>query len=172
MDVLFPTIRTRNGKSFVHLFAMALETFLVPFCLSHNYNLLYTGPYALIGAVFYLFHRYSARITPTFFSILGFNFSIKLFHYIWFLQVAGSAGTSSALIIAIGWTAALLYHKLPILQSIFDAPDSIAKVVETHRQWSTSKWYSFAGTRRWCCPARCSSCHGGCSSHRGTTSSS
>lgn len=113
---------------FVHSFAMALETFLVPFALYHDFNLRYTGPYAMIGAYFYLFHRYTPRITPTFFSMLGFNFSDKLFHYIWFLQVSGSAGFSSGLMVGIGAMAAMIYEKVPLLRSL-DVPDSLASVV-------------------------------------------
>lgn len=113
---------------FVHSFAMALEALFVPYALYHNFHLRYTGPYAIIGAYFYLFHRYAPRITPTFFTILGFNFSDKLFHYIWFLQVSGSGGTSSALMVAVGWLAAYVYDKVPILQQL-DVPDSIASLV-------------------------------------------
>jgi hypothetical protein len=113
---------------FVQLFTIVLETFLVPYGLYHNANLRYAGPYGLIGALFYLYYRYTPRISPVIFAALGFNFSDKFFHFLWFLQVACANGGSSVLVVALGWLAALVYDKVSILQSL-DVPDGVASSI-------------------------------------------
>jgi hypothetical protein len=112
---------------FVTVGTMALESVFVhsPALLSFNYQ--YSGPYALIGALFSLFHQYTPRLFPSFFSILGVKFSEKFFYYLWFLAVAGGAGWSSALAVMIGWTIGLLY-RIDVFKNL-DVPDPLAVIL-------------------------------------------
>ena len=111
----------------VNLFSMACQAFAVPYLLYHDYNLRYCGPYALMGALFYYFHRYTPRIVPKYVSILGFHLSDKMWQYIWYAQVAfGSAGAPGAGVFGTGILAAWIFDKfLPKV----DVPDGLASLV-------------------------------------------
>jgi hypothetical protein len=106
---------------------IALEAVFVhsPALLTFNYQ--YSGPYALIGALFSLFHQYTPRLYPSFFSILGVKFSEKVFYYLWFLAVAGGAGWNSVLAVMIGWMVALLY-RIDVFKNM-DVPEPLAAIL-------------------------------------------
>jgi membrane associated rhomboid family serine protease len=93
-----------------------------------NFNYQYAGPYALVGALFSLFHQYTPRLYPHFFSILGVAFSEKVFYYLWFLVVAGGAGWNSALAVTIGWIVALLYRVDMVFKNL-DIPEPLAAIL-------------------------------------------
>lgn len=59
-----------------------LDMTAVPFC----------GPYPYLGAMLILYHLYTPRLHPKFFSILGFDFSEKAFVYAFAFQVIYSGG--------------------------------------------------------------------------------
>ncbi|CAB9497753.1 Rhomboid-like protein [Seminavis robusta] len=86
----------------------------------------YQGPYAVLGALMYLFHRYTPRLHPRFFAILGFTFSEKSFYYFWFSQVVGYGGTSTILATALGVATGYIYILTNLHQTV-DIPDAIAK---------------------------------------------
>jgi UBA/TS-N domain len=89
----------------------------------------YSGPYPLIGALFSLFHQYTPRLYPRFFSILGVAFSEKFFYYLWFLAMAGGAGWNSALAVTIGWMVAWLYHRIDVVKNVWDIPEPLAAIL-------------------------------------------
>jgi len=111
---------------FVNCATVAIESVVV-MNSSSSFNLRYSGPYPLIGAFFSLYHRYTPRLHPRFFSILGINFSEKIFHYVWLAQVASSGGWDSAYSVGIGWSMALCYELVPFFKKL-DLPDAIASV--------------------------------------------
>jgi membrane associated rhomboid family serine protease len=86
----------------------------------------YQGPYAVVGALMYLFHRYTPRLHPRFFGLLGFQFSEKSFYYFWFAQVVGYGGYGTLLATAVGVITAYIYVVTNLHQTI-DLPDAIAK---------------------------------------------
>jgi hypothetical protein len=88
------------------------------------YSLQYMGPYAFLGTLFWLFHRYQPRWYPRFISVLGFSLSEKSFYYLWFLQVAGNS-RGSIVEVTIGILCGIIYTTA--LHSIVDVPDSVAK---------------------------------------------
>ena len=112
---------------FINVATIALESFLVANGSLMSFNLRYSGPYPLIGAFFSLYHRHTPRLHPRFFSVLGINFSEKVFHYFWLAQVASSGGWNTCYAIGIGWFAALMYDFLPVVKSL-DVPNFLAKV--------------------------------------------
>jgi len=89
-------------------------------------SLQYAGPYPLLGALFCLFHRYTPRLYPRFFGVLGFTFSEKTFYYLWFIQVILSGGYSTITPTAIGILAALFYDSVSILHKL-DVPDIVVR---------------------------------------------
>ena len=121
---------------YVHGFAMACQALMIPYLLyggQYSHNLRYTGPYALLGALGYLYHVKTPRITTAFVRILGFSFSDKVFQYAWFAYAAGAGGSgsfSSALLFVVGAVAAYVYDRLPCL-STADIPDVVASWVST-----------------------------------------
>lgn len=86
----------------------------------------YQGPYAALGGMMYLFHRYSPRLHPRFFGILGFTFSEKSFYYLWFVQVIGYGGWNTVIATTLGGITAYAYVALNLHETI-DLPDAIAK---------------------------------------------
>ena len=113
--------------SFINAATMASESFIVNSSLLSR-NLQYGGPYPLVGALFSLYHRYTPRLHPRFFSFLGINFSEKIFHYAWLLQIAASNGWDSTYAIGIGWFFSLFYEFVPSLGKL-DVPDGVANFV-------------------------------------------
>lgn len=116
---------------FVNGFAMACQALMIPYLLyGLQFNLRYSGPYALLGALGYYYHVKTPRITPTFVRVLGFSFSDKVWQYMWFLQAAGAGGQSTALMFAVGALGAWIYDKVPLLSQA-DVPDLMATWVST-----------------------------------------
>mmetsp|Transcript_20605 Transcript_20605/g.56885 ORF Transcript_20605/g.56885 Transcript_20605/m.56885 type:complete len:322 (+) Transcript_20605:79-1044(+) len=92
-------------------------------------NLHYLGPYALIGALFSLYHVTTPRLHPRFFSLWGLHFSEKIFHYLWLAQVAGSNGWDSATAVATGWIVALVWDVVPdAVRKVDLIPNWLAKL--------------------------------------------
>lgn len=102
-----------------------VEEWLLMDILAVDYR--YLGPYPLLGAGFWYFHRYQPRLHPHFISILGLSFSEKAFYYLWFLQLA-IRDTGTRLATIEGILAAMLYQTL---LSDFAVPDRIVSLVYT-----------------------------------------
>lgn len=68
----------------------------------------YSGPYPQLGAVLYLFHRYTPRLHPKFFGILGFDFSEKSLTYGLCLQIIFSGGLGTIIPTVFGFLAGML----------------------------------------------------------------
>jgi len=63
------------------------------------------GPYPHIGALLYLYHRYTPKQHPRLFGLLGIHFSEKAFIYGLALQSTISSGWYSVLPVAVGYLA-------------------------------------------------------------------
>ena len=109
-----------------NLGAVGLEVVLVGFTTLMETGYRYQGPYALLGALMYLYHRYTPRLHPRFFGILGFTFSEKSFYYLWFAQVVGYRGWNTVLAAAFGGITAYVFMTTHLDQTL-DIPDAIAK---------------------------------------------
>jgi hypothetical protein len=57
----------------------------------------YSGPYPQLGAVLYLYHKYTPRLHPKFFGVLGYDFSEKSLTYGLCAQVVLSGGWSTVI---------------------------------------------------------------------------
>mmetsp|Transcript_5010 Transcript_5010/g.14377 ORF Transcript_5010/g.14377 Transcript_5010/m.14377 type:complete len:255 (-) Transcript_5010:351-1115(-) len=55
----------------------------------------HSGPYPLLGALLFLYNRYTPRLHPRFFGALGFDFSEKAITYFFALQAIISGGMAS-----------------------------------------------------------------------------
>jgi len=109
-----------------HVSAMVMEMAFVGLTTTMERGYRYQGPYALLGALMYLFHRYTPRLHPRFFGILGFTFSEKSFYYLWYLQVIGYQGMSTIIASALGVLTGYIYVTTNLHESL-DLPDAIAK---------------------------------------------
>lgn len=87
----------------------------------------YAGPYAVLGALFAVFHCYAPRLHPRFVSVLGFHFSEKAFYYLWFLHLICSGGWHTVVPTVTGVIAAAVYLKG--LQEYVDFPDWLVRIV-------------------------------------------
>ena len=110
----------------VTLSTILMEMVYVNFSTLYEKEYRYQGPYAVLGALMYLYHRYTPRLHPRFFGILGFTFSEKSFYYLWFLQVIGYRGWHTILAASFGVLTAYAYMITNLHQTI-DLPDAIAK---------------------------------------------
>lgn len=63
----------------------------------------YSGPYPQLGAVLALYHKFTPRLHPKFFGILGYDFSEKSLTYGLCAQVILSGGLSSIIPAMIGF---------------------------------------------------------------------
>ena len=106
--------------------AIMLEVMCVGLSTMMENGYRYQGPYALLGGLMYLFHRFSPRLHPRFFGILGFTFSEKSFHYLWFFQVVGYGGTNTILAASLGIIAAYVYI-VSNMHETLDLPEALAK---------------------------------------------
>jgi membrane associated rhomboid family serine protease len=114
---------------FVQIVAVLLEAGLLATAFPYRWR--YSGPYALLGAAFRLYHVHTPRLHPRFFGVLGFWCSEKAVYYLWMLQLTGSGGYSTVGATATGWLAAVLYTRLGStsssgiahLPSVLDIPD-------------------------------------------------
>ncbi|KAL7548335.1 hypothetical protein ACHAWF_011622 [Thalassiosira exigua] len=68
----------------------------------------YSGPYPQLGAVLALYHRYTPRLHPKFFGVLGCDFSEKSLTYGLCAQVVLSGGLSTLVPAAIGFLSGML----------------------------------------------------------------
>jgi membrane associated rhomboid family serine protease len=90
----------------------------------------YAGPYAVLGALFWLFHKFTPRLHPRFFGVAGFYFSEKSFYYLWFLQVATAAKWHTVTAVAIGVVVGAIYtNAAPVAWlKLLDVPDVVASL--------------------------------------------
>lgn len=58
-------------------------------------RLTYAGPYPTLGALLYLFYRYTPRLHPRFFGVLGFHVSEKVIPYAFALQMMAYQGMAT-----------------------------------------------------------------------------
>lgn len=72
----------------------------------------YSGPYPQIGAVLSLYHRFTPRLHPKFFGILGYDFSEKSMTYGLCAQVILSGGLSTIIPTLIGIISGMMSVKL------------------------------------------------------------
>jgi hypothetical protein len=78
----------------------------------------YSGPYPQLGAVLSLYHRFTPRLYPKFFGILGYDFSEKSLVYALCAQVIFSGGWSTFIPAFVGFVSGMLCvraceHELP-----------------------------------------------------------
>ena len=116
--------------SLMNLASIATESVLVVHTSLVLPNLQYSGPYPLMGALFSLYHRYTPRLHPRFFSFWGIHFSEKIFHYAWLLQIATSDGWDSTFAIGMGWLLSLMYEVAlpPAVRKLDLIPDRLANL--------------------------------------------
>ena len=72
----------------------------------------YSGPYPQLGAVLALFHKFTPRMHPKFFGMLGYDFSEKSLTYGLCAQVILSGGFSTIIPTFIGFVCGNLCLKL------------------------------------------------------------
>jgi hypothetical protein len=116
--------------------AMAMELIMVHtdmlliFSTSSNNKWQYAGPYAVLGALFWLFHKYTPRLHPRFFGVAGFYFSEKSFYYLWFGQVATATKWHTVTAVAIGVLVGAIYtNAAPVAWlKVLDVPDVVASL--------------------------------------------
>lgn len=108
---------------FIQCFTIAQEIFCLELLNARNLvytdtaapiRISYSGPYALLAAVFYLYHSYGPRIHPRFVSVFGLHFSEKTFYYVWYSQLLLSGGVQALFPTSLGMVASLLYTQSPL----------------------------------------------------------
>ena len=67
----------------------------------------YSGPYPQLGAVLALYHKYTPRLHPKFFGVLGYDFSEKSLTYGLCAQVMFAGGFSTFVPVMIGFLSGL-----------------------------------------------------------------
>ena len=68
----------------------------------------YSGPYPQLGAVLALYHRFTPRLHPKFFGVLGYDFSEKSLTYGLCAQVILSGGFSTIIPALVGFISGML----------------------------------------------------------------
>ena len=81
----------------------------------------YSGPYPQLGAVIYLYHRFTPRLYPSFFGLLGCNFSEKSLTYGLCAQVILFGGLSTVIPTFFGFVSGIVGLKF----SINELPDFV-----------------------------------------------
>lgn len=71
----------------------------------------YSGPYPQLGAVLSLYHRFTPRLYPKFFGLLGYDFSEKSLVYALCAQVIFSGGWSTFVPAAVGFVSGMMCVK-------------------------------------------------------------
>lgn len=71
----------------------------------------YSGPYPQLGAVLSLYHRFTPRLYPKFFGLLGYDFSEKSLVYALCAQVIFSGGWSTFVPAAVGFVSGMICVK-------------------------------------------------------------
>lgn len=69
----------------------------------------YSGPYPQLGALLFLYHKYTPRMHPKFFGVLGYDFSEKALTYGLCAQAILSGGLSTAVPAFLGAVSAHLW---------------------------------------------------------------
>jgi membrane associated rhomboid family serine protease len=110
----------------VTLSSILLEVVYVNFSTLYEMGYRYQGPYAVLGALMYLYHRYTPSLHRRFIGILGFTFSEKSFYYLWFGQVTGYGGWNTIVATTFGILTAYAFMVTSLHQTI-DIPEAIAK---------------------------------------------
>jgi hypothetical protein len=85
----------------------------------HSLN--YSGPYPALGALLYLYYKYTPRLHPRFFGIFGFHVSEKVIPYVFAVQIVLYRGIHSVIPVACG----VVGGWLSILYTM-DVPDGVA----------------------------------------------
>jgi hypothetical protein len=82
-------------------------------------RLTYAGPYPTLGALLYLFYRYTPRLHPRFFGVLGFHVSEKVIPYAFALQMVAYQGMSTLIPTVCGcvagWLAISYYPHMDVI---------------------------------------------------------
>jgi hypothetical protein len=84
----------------------------------------YSGPYPQLGAVISLYHRFTPRLYPSFFGILGFNFSEKSLTYGLCAQIIFLGGLGTVIPALFGFISGILCVNL----SANELPDFVYTV--------------------------------------------
>ena len=101
-----------------YLIAISLVwTIAAPFL----HSLQYSGPYPAIGALLYLYYKYTPRLHPRFFGIFGFHVSEKVIPYAFAVQIVLYRGIHSVIPVACG----VVGGWLSIVYTM-DVPDGVA----------------------------------------------
>jgi len=122
LAVLCPMLRrferemgTRRLGTFVvltSLISSSLESIIAQM-LPHSFYRA-SGPYSLLGSLLYLYHKFTPRLHPKFFGVLGFDFSEKAVQYALTLQLLYAEGWSVTLPFLHGMAAGLLCTTPPL----------------------------------------------------------
>ena len=114
----------------------------------------YSGPYPQLGAVLSLYHRFTPRLYPKFFGILGYDFSEKSLVYALCAQVIFSGGWSTFVPAVVGFISGWLCvgfceHELPEFVYTMCEYSSTAIVDEGEKQFCNDRQstYSAFGTQ-------------------------
>ena len=84
-------------------------------------DLTYAGPYPTLGALLFLFYRYTPRLYPRFFGVLGFHLSEKAIPYVFALQMVAYRGMATLIPTLCGCVAGWLAISYPM-----DVPNGMA----------------------------------------------
>lgn len=98
---------SRRFGAFI-LYSSAFSTFLELVFFNIFYIERYSGPYPQLGAVLALYHKFTPRLHPKFFGILGYDFSEKSLTYGICAQLILSGGLSSIVPALVGYISGML----------------------------------------------------------------
>lgn len=130
------------------------------------------GPYPLLGALLFLYHRYTPRLHPRFFGALGFDFSEKAITYFFALQAIFSGGIATLIPAVCGAVGgyicsapSLPMHKAEMPDFVYDVCGAVGGALadEGHRPIVMSRRHAGAagGGRRGGVPAGAGAATGG-----------
>lgn len=90
----------------------------------------YSGPYPQLGAVLAMYHKFTPRLHPKFFGVLGYDFSEKSLTYGLCAQVILSGGLSTAIPTIFGFISGMLsvslsQYELP--EIVYTAAGTLSK---------------------------------------------
>ena len=107
----------RFGAFIVYVSILSTITELIIFNIFFGVER-YSGPYPQLGAVLSLYHRFTPRLYPKFFGILGYDLSEKSLVYALCAQVIFSGGWSTFVPALVGFGSGMLCvsvseHELP-----------------------------------------------------------
>ena len=133
-----------------------LATILQCFLLSNQYKHLATGIYPIIGALLYLYTKYTPRLHPKFISILGFNLSEKSTTFLFAIQVMGNRGMQSLIPFGAGYIAGILCThaysplnnervKIPMPGLVYNLGRGLAKTIGLEDLAHSPSYVSYSG---------------------------